>query len=176
MLRATIFILAIAFAAPAAAEVRSSGPQGFEIQHSVPLVVPQTAAFDAFARIAQWWSPDHSYSGNASNLSLSLTAGGCFCERLDGGGSVEHMRVVHVEPGEKLVLTGGLGPLLYEATAGVMEVKVERSAGGSRLVLNYRVAGFAKGGAERLAPMVDKMIGEQLLRLRKYVSSGPRGG
>ena len=42
-----------------------------------------------------------------------------------------------------------LGPLLYEATAGVMDVKVERIAGGSRVTMNYRAAGFAKGNARR---------------------------
>lgn len=168
--------LVVAPAAPAAAEVLSSAAQGFEIQHSVSIVAPQQAAFDAFARISQWWDGDHTYSGKAANLSLSLTPGGCFCERLEGGGGVEHMRVVAVEPGQRLILTGGLGPLLFEATAGVMEIKVERIAGGSRLVLNYRVAGFAGGGADRLAPQVDRMLGEQVLRFRKYAAGAARGG
>ena len=56
------------------------------------------------------------------------------------------MRVAYVVPGERMVLTGALGPLLYEATTGVMDVKVERIAGGSRVTLNYRAAGFANGG------------------------------
>ena len=69
------------------------------------------------ARSAQWWSKDHTYSGDAARMSLQLRPGGCFCETLDGGGGIEHMRVTFVQPGERVVLTGSLGPLLYEATA-----------------------------------------------------------
>ena len=173
-LLASVAAVAAVLAAPARAEVVSATANGFEIRHVVSTVVPQPAAFDAFGRVAQWWSKDHSYSGDSANLSLSLEPGGCFCERLAGGGGVEHMRVAYVAPGERLVLTGSLGPLLYEATAGVMDVKVERIAGGSRLTLNYRVAGFARGGADRLAPLVDQLLGEQMARLRKFASAMPR--
>jgi uncharacterized protein YndB with AHSA1/START domain len=164
----------LAFAAPAGAEVVSAGANGFEIRHAVQVVAPQPAAFDAFTRVAEWWDPDHSYSGRSSNLSLSTTAGGCFCERLADGGGVEHMRVAYIDPGERLVLTGSLGPLLYEATAGVMDVKVERVAGGSRLTLTYRVAGFANGGGEKMAPLVDQVLGQQIARFRKYAAALPR--
>jgi uncharacterized protein YndB with AHSA1/START domain len=174
MLRTIIATLIVFLPATARAEVLSSGPNGFEIQHSVSTVAPQQATFDAFARVAEWWNADHTYSGKASNLSLALSPGGCFCERLDGGGGVEHMRVAFLAPGERLVLTGGLGPLLYEAVAGVMDVKVERIAGGSRLVLNFRAAGFAKGGADKLAPIVDRVLGDQVGRFRKYTAAMPR--
>ena len=171
------WLLALAaLTAPGAAkaEVVSSNANGFEIQHAVQAVIPQSAAFDAFGDVSQWWSKDHSYSGDAANLSLSLSPGGCFCERLPGGGGVEHMRVAYVVPGERVVLTGSLGPLLYLATSGVMDVKVERIAGGSRLVMNYRVAGFANGGADKLAPLVDQMLGEQMARYRKYAAAFPK--
>jgi hypothetical protein len=82
------------------------------------------------------------------------------------------MRVTYVQPGERAVLTGSLGPLLYEATTGVMDVKVERIAGGSRITMNYRAAGFAKGGAAEMAPIVDKVLGEQIKRLRVYAAGG----
>ena len=105
-------------------------------------------------------------------MSLQMRPGGCFCETLDGGGGVEHLRVAFVQPGERIVLTGSLGPLLYEATAGVMDVKVERIAGGSRVTMNYRAAGFAKGGAEKIAPLVDQVLGEQMKRFRVYAAGG----
>lgn len=174
MLRTIIATVIVLLPATARAEVLSAGPNGFEIQHSVSTVAPQQATFDAFGRVADWWNAEHSYSGKASNLSLALSPGGCFCERLDGGGGVEHMRVAYIAPGERLVLTGGLGPLLYEAVSGVMDVKVERIAGGSRLVLNFRAAGFAKGGADKLAPIVDRVLGDQVGRFRKYAAALPR--
>jgi hypothetical protein len=158
----------------ARAEVVSAGSHGFEIRHAVQVVIPQPAAFDAFAQLPAWWNKEHTYSGDSANLSLSLTPGGCFCERLPNGGGIEHMRVAYVVPGEQVVLTGSLGPLLYQATSGVMDVKVERIAGGSRLTLVYRVAGFAAGGAETLAPLVDQVLGDQVARYRKFAAALPK--
>ena len=43
-------------------------------------------------------------------MTLQMRPGGCFCETLDGGGGIEHMRVTYVQPGERIVLTGSLGP------------------------------------------------------------------
>ena len=150
----------------ARAEVVSAGPNGFEIRHSIQLVAPPATVYAAFGKIDGWWAKGHTYSGNSANLRLSLTPGGCFCERLPGGGGIEHLRVTYVDPGKRVVLTGSLGPLLYEATAGVMDVQFERIAGGTRVTMNYRVAGFAKGGGERLAPLVDQVLAEQVKRYR----------
>ncbi|MCF2515549.1 ATPase [Sphingomonas sp. G124] len=160
------------FATPAAAEVISAEPHGFEIQHVVNLVIPQPKAFSAFGEVAQWWSKDHTYSGDAARLSLQMRPGGCFCETLEGGGGIEHLRVAYLQPGERVVLTGSLGPLLYEATTGVMDVKVERIAGGSRVTMNYRAAGFANGNAEKLATAVDQVLGEQMKRFRVFAAGG----
>src|SRR5512139_2543027 len=167
-MRAILFLPALILAAPASAEVVSADDHGFEIRHSVNLVIPQPEAFAAFGRVANWWSGEHTYSGDASRMSLQLRAGACFCETLDGGGGVEHMRVAYLQPGERIVLTGSLGPLLYEATSGVMDVKVERIPGGSRVTMNYRAAGLAKGGAAGMAPLVDQVLGEQMKRFRVY--------
>ena len=163
---------ALAIAAPASAEVISADAHGFDIVHSINLVIPQDRAYAAMGQIDHWWSKDHTYSGDASRLSLSLRPGGCFCERLDGGGGIEHLRVAYVQPGERVVLTGSLGPLLYEATSGVMDLKVERIAGGSKIIMSYRASGFAKGGADKMAPIVDKVLGEQMKRLRIFAAGG----
>jgi len=174
MTRAFLLCCAVLTATPATAEVVASGVHGFEVRQIVQVVIPQPAAYDAFTQVPRWWNPEHSYSGDAANLSLALTPGGCFCEKLPGGGGVEHLRLSHVAPGERLVLTGALGPLLYEAVAGVMDVKVERIAGGARVTLNYRAAGFANGGAAKLAPLVDQVLGDQMARYRKFAATLPR--
>ena len=162
--------------APAAAraEVVGAGGNGFEIRHVIQIVMPTERTFDAFTRVSQWWNKAHTYSGDSANLSLSPQPGGCFCERLPNGGGIEHLRVTYVVPGEQLVLTGSLGPLLYEATSGVMVVQVERIAGGSRLTLNYKAAGFANGGADKLAPLVDQVLGDQVARFRKFAAAMPQ--
>ena len=159
---------------PAAAEVLSASANGFEISHTVNLVHKPGVAFAAFGNVADWWNEEHTYSGSAKNLSLALSPGGCFCERFPGGGGIEHMRVNYLDPGKRVVLTGSLGPLLYEATSGVMDVQVKSQAGGSQLVLNYRAAGFFKGNAAATAPIVDKVLGEQMKRFRAFVAARPR--
>ena len=174
MFRAFFGAIILFIAAPGQAEVVSANAHGFEVRHTIQTVVPQAAAFEAFGQVSQWWSKDHSYSGDPGNLSLSLDPGGCFCERLPDGGGIEHMKVAYVVPGERVVLTGSLGPLLYEATTGVMDVKVERIAGGSRVTMNYRAAGFANGGGEKMAPLVDQVLAEQMGRFRKYAAAIPK--
>ena len=173
-MRSVPLIVLSLMASPAAAEVVSASDHGLEIKHYVNLVIPQAEAFAAFGRVGQWWSNEHTYSGDAKRMSLQLRAGGCFCEPLDGGGGVEHMRVAYLQPGERVVLTGSLGPLLYEATSGVLDVKVERIAGGSRVTMNYRAAGFANGGAAAMAPLVDRVLGEQIKRFRVYAATVPK--
>lgn len=173
-MRVVPLIVVSMLATPASAVVIAADDHGFEVQHSVNLVVPQAQAFAAFGQVGQWWSSEHTYSGDAKRMSLQMRPGGCFCEPLDGGGGVEHMRVTYLQPGERMVLTGSLGPLLYEATAGVMDVKVERIAGGTRLTMNYRAAGFAKGGAAAMAPLVDQVLGEQMKRFRVFAAASPK--
>ncbi len=161
--------------ASARAEVVSASANGFEVRETVTLVVPADRAFDGFRNIAGWWDPEHTYSGDSANLSLAATAGGCFCERIPKtGGSVEHLRVAYVDPGKRLVLTGALGPLLYEAVTGVMDVEVKRVAGGSQLTLDYKAAGFASGGAQKLAAAVDGVLAGQVKRYRSFVTSRPK--
>src|SRR5829696_8708051 len=92
------FLLALVLSTPAAAEVVSSGPHGFETRQAVNLVLPVAQAYAAFGRLNAWWSDDHTYSGKAANMRLALTPGGCFCETIPEGGGVEHMRVSVVQP------------------------------------------------------------------------------
>ena len=164
--------LSALLASPAAAEVVIANPNGFRLRHVVQIVVPPDAAFQSFGRVSSWWDKSHTYSGDSANLSLALQPGGCFCERLPAGGGIEHMRVAYVDPGKRIVLTGSLGPLLYEATTAVMDVQFERIAGGTRMTLDYRVAGFAAGGADKMAPLVDGVIGQQFNRYRQFARTG----
>jgi hypothetical protein len=172
-----LFLALLVGTAPACAEVVSASSNGFEVRQTVRLVAPPKVAFDAFRNIGAWWDPEHTYSGDAANLSLNLVPGGCFCERIPkGGGGVEHMRVTYVDPGKHVVLTGSLGPLLYEATTGVMDVQVKTIAGGSEITLDYKVAGFANGGADKLAVAVDGVLAGQMKRFRAYATSQVHSG
>ncbi len=151
------------------AEVLSSSANGFHLRQSVTLPGPPDSAFASFGKIEKWWSPDHTYGGDASRLSLQLRPGGCFCEQLASGG-IEHLRVNYVDSPKRLVLTGGLGPLLYEGVTAVMDVRVEPSGTGSKVTMDYKAAGFASGGADKLAPAVDGVLAEQIKRFAAFAS------
>ena len=159
-MRHVLIALAL-LAAPASAKIVAADSHGFALHQSVEVAVPPARAWAALVRVQDWWSKDHTYSGKAERLSLDPRPGGCFCERLDGGGGggVEHMRVALI------VLTGGLGPLLLEGTAGVMNITIAKTPGGARITLDYRVAGFGRANGSDLAPGVDQVIAEQLKRL-----------
>lgn len=162
--------IALLLASPAAAEVVHADGHGFNVTESVQVKLPPPEALAAFTRVSGWWMADHTYSGNAANLSLDARPGGCLCERFPAGGGIEHMRVTYVEPGKILILTGAMGPLLHEAVNGVMIVHVEPAAGGSSLTIDYRASGFASGGGEKFASAVDRMLGDTINSYRAYAN------
>jgi len=161
-------IAAILCAGPAAAEVKSSSPNGFEVVSNVSVAAAPAQVYAAIARVGEWWNGAHSYSGDAHNLTLDPVAGGCFCERW-AGGSAEHLRVVHAQPGKLLRLSGGLGPFQGEGAAGALTFALQPATGGTRLTVSYVVGGYVRGGVAPWPVMVDGMIGEQVARLKAYV-------
>ena len=171
-MRSIIAAAALLVASSANAEVVSADAHNFVVRESVQLVVPAPEAMAAFAKVSSWWSKDHTYSGDPANLSLDPRPGGCFCERFPTGGGIEHLRVTYVKPGEDIILTGALGPLLNEAVTGVMSVHVEHIAGGSRVTIEYRAAGFAAGGGEKMADAVDGVLADQAGRFRAFAATG----
>ena len=152
----------------AQADTGTVSASGFTVTHTRPVKATQKQLFEAFGRIGQWWNPQHSYSGQGANLSLDLAAGGCFCERWDGG-SVQHMQVVHVAKDTMVRLVGGLGPLQELPVQGVLTMEAATVDGRTVLKLSYRVAGPPDIGLEKWAGPVDKVLGEQVNRLVAYV-------
>lgn len=168
-MRTTLAILsgALLFAGAAQAEVKSSGPNGFAIENKAVVAARPAEVFDLLARPSAWWNPAHSYTGNAGNMTLDLRPGGCFCEREAAGGgiAVEHARILFVQPGTMLRMQGGLGPLQEEGSVGTLTWKLRAVEGGTEVTQLYVVGGYIRGGAERLAPAVDRVLAEQLERL-----------
>jgi uncharacterized protein YndB with AHSA1/START domain len=159
-----------ASAAPAGAEVKFSSPGSFEVEAKAVVAATPAQTYAMLGRIGEWWSKDHTYSGNAANLSLDLRAGGCFCERLKGGGSVEHMRVVYAEPGKRLRLHGGLGPLQGEAVAGTLTWSLRAVPGGTEVTQSYVVGGYIRMGGDKLAAPVDAVLSQQLGHLQSRIA------
>jgi hypothetical protein len=169
-MRHLVLIAAAAAAAPAAAEVKSAAPGGFAVESRVVVAAAPAEAYAQIVRIGDWWDAAHSYSGKGANLSLEARPGGCFCERLAGGGGVEHMRVVSARPGVELRLQGGLGPLQAEAVTGSLSWSLKAVGGGTEVVQRYVVGGYIDGGADRIAPAVDQVLAGQLLRLQQKLA------
>lgn len=166
-------IAAAAFTAPAAqAEVKAVSENHFEVESKAAVAATPAEAYAALGRVGEWWSNAHTYSGTASNLRMTLEAGGCFCERIPkDGGTVEHLRIVHARPGSMLRGQGGLGPLQAEAVAATLTWTLKAApGGGTEITQNYIVSGHVRGGFDKLAPMVDRVLAEQLSGLQKRLA------
>jgi uncharacterized protein YndB with AHSA1/START domain len=150
----------------ARAEVLDSGDTGFTIEHVRTVALEADAAWARLIIPADWWHPDHTWSTDAANLSLDPRAGGCFCEALPGGGSNEHLRVVHAAPGRLLRLDGRLGPLQPLPLTGVMSWQLaETESGDTTVTLRYVVAGPPGSALQNWAPPVDGVLAQQIDRL-----------
>jgi uncharacterized protein YndB with AHSA1/START domain len=170
LMRRLIFVLSLV-AAPAAAEVTTSD-SGFTVRNNAMVAAPPAQVWAALVQPARYWSPQHSYSGNSANFSLEGRAGGCFCETLPDGGSVEHLRVTMVQPNRLLRLSGALGPLASEGLAGGMTWQLEPAEGGTRVTLTYVVGGNMRFERATISTAVDGVLREQLQRLAALF--GPR--
>ena len=156
--------------APASAEVTSSSAIHFDIVSHVTVPANPARTYEALGQIGAWWSSQHTYSGSASNMRLELWAGGCFCETLPDGGTVEHMHVIQALPGRVIRLSGGLGPLQSEALAGTLTWSLRAVPEGTEITSTYLVSGHVRGDVGDYAAPVDAVLREQLERLRAYLA------
>src|ERR1022692_2167999 len=101
-----------------AATVADSASNGFTIKITLNLKAAPAEVYKKILRVGDWWNSQHTFSGDAHNLSIEEKAMGCFCEKLPNQGAVRHMEVVFFAPGKTLVLSGGLGPLQSLAATG----------------------------------------------------------
>jgi len=159
--------LLLAMAAPASAETSGVSASGLLVTHRAEVQATPQQLFAAIGHPERWWNGEHTYSGKASNLSLDLQAGACFCERWDGG-SVEHGRVINVGRDSVVRLQGAFGPLQALAVDGVLTLGIAVREGKTVLLATYRVSGNAEAGLDKLAGPVDTVIGDQVRRLAAY--------
>ena len=167
--------LALGTAAPSRAEVKDTRENGFVIEATVMAEASPEAIYRQLIRVQDWWDPKHTWSGSARNLKLDAKAGGCFCEKLADGGSVQHARVIFAQPGKLLRLDGALGPLQDMAVTGILSFALAPDGPGTRIKMTYRVAGVLTMDSAKLAPLVDQVMGIQLDRLRSFASGAPAG-
>ena len=169
-------------AAPLAANpvhgaVMGSNADGFTVREEVEFAGSPASAWKRLIDLGSWWSPEHTYSGRSSNLTLTLRRGGCWCETLENGGFVRHLEVVLVIPEKTLRLTGGLGPLQGIGATGALTFTL-RSASptATTVIAEYSVVGYSPQGLSSIAGAVDQVLREQLQRFAMPTKRPPPQG
>jgi uncharacterized protein YndB with AHSA1/START domain len=165
-------LFCVAGAGLAAAEVADSSASGFTVKATFSIQAAPDEVYRRLIHIGEWWDSEHTFSGDAHNLSIEEKAGGCFCEKLPNGGSVRHLEVLFVAPGKTLRMGGGLGPLQGIAASGSMTIKLSPADGGTKLDITYAVAGYLASGMNTLAAPVDSVLTSQFTRLKNSVERG----
>ncbi len=172
---AFIILFVVIMGCRAGATIIDSSYYGFSVrQDAVMSCFPDSIYKYLVLDVGKWWDSEHTWSGKASNLVIQPKANGCFCEKLDNGGSVRHMTVVFVQPGKVLRMEGGLGPLQMLAVQGILTIEIIPSLPTSRVTLVYTAGGYSPNGLGHLAPIVDRVLGEQLKRLKEYAEAKTR--
>lgn len=115
MIRSLLAAAAILFAAaPAQAEVVSRNENGFTLRFSTTAEIDPADIPGALQALPDWWEASHTYSGDSRNLSLDLTPGGCWCEKLPDNPTFDHGRTVSVAA-DRIVFDAPFGPLRGKA-------------------------------------------------------------
>lgn len=168
--------LLAALSSPAFAEVKAASDTGFNSVHIATVNATPDEIWKRLLSPKDYWNKAHSWSGSSAGFYIDAQANGCFCElfqeadengKLKTVGSVEHMRVIFVQPGRVLRMQGALGPLQSEAVIGTLTVAMERAMerakdnATTRVSFSYVVGGYMRYKVSEIAPAVDKVLGEQ---------------
>ena len=164
-------LIALAAALPARGEVKQSTADSLSIAIEAKIAAPPRAVFDALVHVERWWSSEHTYSEDAGNMSLIAEPGGCFCERWRDGG-VEHGRVILVLRDKLLRLAAPLGPLQGKAVEGVLTFQLKPADGSTALMVGYLVNGSSASALDKSAVGVDRVLTEQVQRLKRLIETG----
>ena len=169
MIRSLAAAAAILFAAaPANAEVVSRGENGFTLKFAVGAEIDPGDIPDALRALPDWWDPAHTYSGDSRNLSLDLTPGGCWCERLPDNPAFDHGRTVSVSA-DRIVFHAPFGPLRGKAAKAELTVTWPAANRGWAPTWTFVVEGPGTGA---MADGVDAVMGAAYGRWMHYLEYG----
>ena len=169
--------LALTMSAPAAAEVVATSESGFVTRDESQIAATPREVWTALIKPGEWWNDSHTWSGDASNMTLVPSAGGCFCEKIPGegdiplDGSAQHAVVVQVVPDKAMRLRGGLGPLQAVPAEGVLTISLEEIDGGTKVTWEYNVGGEMGLEINMISKAVDGVMSEQLQRLTEHLGA-----
>ena len=168
----TIFVCLLA-SLPLGAEVTDQAANGFTIRTATVIRAEPPEVYDRFVHnVGDWWNSEHTFSNDSHRLSIDDKPMGCFCEKLPSNGGVRHAEVITVMPNQMLVLSGAFGPLQKFAATGTLTIVFQPLNKDTRVQLIYAVGGYLPDGLNTWAAPVDKVLTEQITRLKNYVESG----
>jgi uncharacterized protein YndB with AHSA1/START domain len=148
-------------------------PNGFAIEETAHIAATPDAVYAALIHPEKWWNSSHTFSRNAANLSLDAKAGGCLCETLPGGGSVQHLTVVYADPARTtLRLRGPMGPFQGLGVDGALTFSLKAENGGTALTLDNNYGGYIKGGWGQWPAAADGMLTDLVAHLKTYAETG----
>lgn len=170
MKRLLLAAILSASASAASAEVTDRSENGFTLSYERAVTASDAAILAGIGRPSAWWSDAHTYSGSASNITLDLRSGGCWCEALPGGG-VKHGEAVLVWPERRMVrFDAPFGPLQSIGADAVLTMTWSEADGGVSRMLKWTFV-VAGPGAGAMADPIDGVIGEQFGRLADHLSA-----
>ena len=155
--RLLVLSTAIGFGAPAfgAAEVITAAPDHFTLKLEAQSELSPSEVWARLIEPSEWWQSDHTYSGDADNLSLDPHAGGHWREDWHGG-SVWHGTVLQAQPETRLVLSAPFGPLQGLAVTSVWTISLApNESGGTLITFDHITNGTSVSDLDTMAPAVD---------------------
>jgi uncharacterized protein YndB with AHSA1/START domain len=168
--------LAVLLPQAASANVVGASANGFSVTATLEIAASPDEVYATLIKPAGWWSADHTFSGNAANLTLEARAGGCFCETLPDGGTVKHQEVVLAMPGKRIVMRGALGPLQAAGVIDAFAFTLDPDGAETNLTVTFTAGGYEPQGFEEWAKEVDFVMTMQASRLKRFVETGSAEG
>jgi hypothetical protein len=154
-------------------DVADSAANGFTLKITTVVHAGPSDVYNRLVHnIGDWWSSEHTFSSDAHNLSIEERPMGCFCEKLPNGGGVRHAEVVLIMPNRMLVMSGAFGPLQRFGAAATLSFVLTPLQQDTKLEVIYAVGGYLPEGLNTWAALVDKVLTEQMTRLKDYLETG----
>ena len=164
-MKSIVAVMVLLFSTTSAqAEIVEAAADRYVLKHEARTDLAPSDLWARLIKPADWWHPDHTFSGDAGNLSLAPHAGGLWREDWVEG-SVLHGRVLHAAPGQLLRLDAPFGPLQGMAITAVWTITIKPDGDGSLVTFDETVNGVVSSKLDALAPAVDFVKGEAIRRL-----------
>ena len=133
LLCALMLLAASTLAATAQAEILESSDSHFVLRHEATSALSADTLWERLIEPSTWWESDHTFSGDAANLTLEVVAGGHWREDWDGN-SVAHGRVLTVLKGRILTMEAPFGPLQAMGAYSVWTITITPNDDGTSTV------------------------------------------